>query len=404
MRLTFITVTVLALSVSSAFAQDERIGSAAPTPDYRSGWTLVPTVGIAEAYDDNITLFGVGTADGANNDYVTSFFPSADLHYEGQHTQFTTGYGGSFLRYRTFDGLDRWDQHGSVSLRRQETARLKWFASASGATRPETDLIELGGIPYRHTGSTEVTGRGSVSYDFNARDSVVFGTSYQNVQFQRSDLAADLFLRGGEIFDSTAEYRHRVSSRAAYGIDYVYRRARVVGDAEFFDLHGIEGAADFELSERWSVSGAGGIVYMMPTSLYAGRTGPAYRIGVAHHRDTTTVHADYIQSYIPAFGFGGIIRNEEATVGLRMQLFHSRRFYTDDSVTYRYDTPVVATDLQLPLRSVRGFAIFGWEADRHVRFEVFYARVDQTSLRPGGELYRNRVGFQIVTSMPMRIQ
>jgi hypothetical protein len=403
MRTVAFAVIVLGVT-SSVFAQQERLGTGAPTPDYHAGWTLVPTVGVAETYDDNITLFGINTADGANNDYVTSFFPSADLHYEGQHTQFGVGYGGSFLGYRTYNGLDRWDQHGNVNIRRQETARLKWFASASGATRPETDLIDLGGIPYRHTGATEILGHGGISYDLSARDSLLLSSGYQNVQFERSDLATNAFLRGGTIFDNLAEYRHKVSSRAAYGVDYVYRRAKVVGDAEYFDLHGVEGAADYELTERWSMSAAAGVVYMMPTATDAGRTGPAYRIGVAHHQATTTVHADYVQSYIPAFGYGGIIRNQEATLGLRMQLFGSRRFYTDDSMTYRNDTPVVATDLQLPLRSLRAYAVFGWEPDRWVRVEAFYARVDQTSMRPGGQLYRNRVGFQIVTSKPMRIQ
>jgi hypothetical protein len=39
-----------------------------------------------------------------------------------------------------------------------------------------------------------------------------------------------------------------------------------------------------------------------------------------------------------------------------------------------------------------------------VRIEGFYTRVQQTSLHVGGQLYRNRVGFQIVTSKPMRVQ
>ena len=43
-------------------------------------------------YDDNITLFGTGTADGLNRDYVMAFFPAADLHYEAAHTHFGVGY------------------------------------------------------------------------------------------------------------------------------------------------------------------------------------------------------------------------------------------------------------------------------------------------------------------------
>jgi hypothetical protein len=166
----------------------------------------------------------------------------------------------------------------------------------------------------------------------------------------------------------------------------------------------VEAAADYELSEPWSVSGAAGVVYMQSTPTLAARTGPGYRIGVAHHRAQTTIHVAYTRSYIPALGFGGVIANQELGAGLRMQLFHSRRFYTEHSVTFRDDRPLASTDLQLPLRSLREHSIFGWEPDRWVRIEVFYARVDQTSLRPGGVLYRNRVGFQIVTSKPMRMQ
>src|SRR5215831_17116672 len=125
---TRITIVVAMLGLASnAHAQGERLGSGAPTPDYRAGWTLTPTVGVAETYDDNITLFGRGTAENLNNDYITTFFPSADLHYEGKHTQFGLGYGGSFLGYRTFAGLDRWDQSGHLELRREESANLKWF-------------------------------------------------------------------------------------------------------------------------------------------------------------------------------------------------------------------------------------------------------------------------------------
>ena len=403
MRSILIGVALLTVA-ADAQAQVERLGAGAPSPDYRAGWTFTPTVGVSETYDDNITLFGVNTADALNNDYVMSFFPSADLHYEGPHTHFGVGYGGSFLGYHQYDGLDRWDQHGNIEFRREETARLKWYANGSAATRPETDLLDFGGIPYRHTGAREVDGRAGATYQFDALDSLAVTTGYQNIQFERTDLAAVGFLRGGDIFDSSAEFRRRVSSHVALGADYSFRRAMVVGDPEHFNLHSIEAAADYELSEVWSLSGAAGIVYMPATELQDGRTGPAYRIGATHRHASTSFHASFLQSYIPAFGFGGIIRSQELDGGFRMQLFRSRRFYTENSIMFRNDAPVVPTDVQLPLRSLLEYSIFGWAPDRWVRFEVFYARVDQTSLRPGGEISRNRIGFQIVTSKPMRIQ
>jgi hypothetical protein len=396
-----IVVAILGL-VSNVHAQD-RLGTGAPPPDYRAGWTLTPTVGIAETYDDNISLFGRGTADGVNNDYVTSFFPSGDVHFEGKHTHFDVGYGAAFLGYRTFEGLDRWDQNGHIELRREESARLKWYAHANAATRPETDVIELGGIPYRRVGAFTGDGRGGVEYLFNARDSVSVTSGYQVISFQRAEPNSN-FLRGGNIFENVAEWRHKLDERLALGADYSYRSATIVGDAERFNLHSVEGAIDYELSPVWMVSGAAGVVYMQPTPTLPSRSGPGYRIGIAHHRERTTFHVSYIRSYIPALGFGGVIDNQEVGAGFRTQLFHSPHFYTEHSLTYRDDRPLTSTDLQLPLRSLREHSIVGWEPDRWVRIELFYARVDQTSLRPGGVLYRNRVGFQIVTSKPMRMQ
>ena len=59
---------------------------------------------------------------------------------------------------------------------------------------------------------------------------------------------------------------------------------------------------------------------------------------------------------------------------------------------------------QLPLRSFRTHTLLGWEPQPWVRLEGFYSRVQQRSLRAGGQLSRNRIGFQIVTSKPVRIQ
>ena len=403
MRYFFVAVVVLAVA-STASAQSELIGSGAPTPQYQAGWTLTPTVGVGEVYDNNITLFGINTADNLNNDYITAFSPSADLHYEGAHTQFGADYGGSYLNYRTYSPLDRWDQHANVNVRRQETAHVKWFAHGGAISRPETDLIDFGGIPYRPAGSTEVTGSGGLDYVFGARDTLEVTSTYQDFKFERSDVVDQPFLRGGNILDNLASYRHALSSRLSLGIDYTYRRAMVAGDPEHFDLHGVEAAADYEISPAWSVSGAGGIVYMQSTATFPERTGPAYRLAISRHREMRSFHVTYVDSYIPAFGFGGIIKSRELDAGFHAQLFHSKQFYTDNGVMYREDKPVVATTLLLPLQSFRGYAIFGWQPDRYVRVEAFYVRVDQTSFRPGGQLYRDRVGFQIVTSKPMRIQ
>jgi len=393
----------IAFCVSAPGFAQERIGTSGPEPTRRAGWTFTPTFGFAESYDDNISLFGRNSAEGQNNDYIATYFPSADLHYAGKHTRFGVGYTGSFLNYQTFTSLNRWDQRGKIDLRREETARLSWFAHGAAAMMPSTDVIELGGIPFRHTGAKTADGRGGVEYSFSAHDSFSSSMNFQHVEFDRPPEVRAI-LRGGDVLESMNTWRHKVDSRFAIGTDYSYRRAHVLGDVETFNIHTAEGAIDYDLSPSWSFSGGAGAVYLESTAVTAARSGPAWRMTLERHRAGTTFHVGYLRSYIPSFGFGGTIQNDEVGVGFHAPLFGSRHFYTDNSVVYRDNKPLTDVVEQLPLRSLRTYSIVGWEPQGWVRFEAFYARVQQDSLRAGGQLFRNRVGFQIVTSKPMRVQ
>jgi hypothetical protein len=396
-------LTLMLVAFMSAGLTAQELGSGAPQPDYRSGWTFTPTLGFAESYDDNISLFGRGSAEEQNDDYIATIFPAADLHYAGKHTTVDMGYRGSFLNYRTFSILNRWDQRARVEVRRQETARMKWFGRASAAMMPTTDLIELGGIPFRHTGARTADGRGGFAYTFSAKNSLTHSVNYQVVDFDRSEDVSAI-LRGGRVLESMNGWRHKIDSRLALGADYSFRRAIVVGDEQAFNIHTTEMAADYELSPLWSFSGGAGVVYLQETAETSARTGPAWRVRIDRHRAGRTFHAAYIRSYIPSFGFGGTIQNQEIGVGYRTPLFGSRRFYMDNSAVFRDNQPLTHTLEQLPLRSLRTYSTFGWEPQGWMRLEGFYSRVQQSSLRAGGQLSRNRIGFQIVTSKPVRMQ
>lgn len=404
-RIALIAATALTLISAAASAQDERPvgGGSAPAPSYRAGWTFTPSFGFGETYDDNISLFGIGTAEEQNNDFVTNYFPEADLHYSGKHTTFSSGYSGSFLDFRTYTTLNRWDQRAHADLRRQETASLKWFALGNVAVVPTTDQVDLGGIPYRRTGARTANARGGVDYALSATDALSVSTEYQSVEFERQPLEVNT-LRGGHIFESLGAWRHKVDPRLALGVDYSYRLATVVGDPETFTLHGAQGAFDYDLSPLWTVSGGGGIVYVLATATLPGHAGPAYRASIERHRAGRTFHVGYVRSYVPSFGFGGTISNQSANVSFHSPLFSDRRFYLDIAGVFRDDEPLESTGLQLPLRSLRAYTSIGFAPQPWVRIEGFYVRVQQTSTHVGGQIYRNRVGFQIVTSKPVRIE
>jgi hypothetical protein len=209
------------------------------------------------------------------------------------------------------------------------------------------------------------------------------------------------------------QWRHKVSERASIGADYSYRRALVTGDVEPFLFHTTEAALDYEISSLWSFQGGAGVVYLQPTLLTEGHTGPAWRVNLQRSRAGTTFHVGYLRTFIPSFGYGGTVESRDLAVGFRTPLFHSRRVYFDTSAVFRDNQPLTGVPtvgdpltgaVQLPLRSLRMHTILGWEPQPWVRFEVFYSLVQQTSLQVGGYIDRNRVGFQIVTSKPMRMQ
>jgi hypothetical protein len=403
MTRTMRTTLVLAALLGSGLSAQERLGSGAPDQTYRAGWTFTPSVGFAETYDDNVSLFGRGDAAEQNDDLLSTISPAAGVHYVGKHTNLGVGYAGSFLNYQTFSVLNRWDQHGHFDVRRQETARLKWFGNASAAAVPTTDAIELGGLPFRHTGARTGDAGGGINYAFSPRNSIQQSAGYQVIAFDRNP-EVSLGLLGGQIFKSESGWRHKFDSRLALGVDYAFYRSRVVGDPDAFTVHTSGAAVDYELSSDWTFSGGAGVVYLQATPLTAARTGPAWRAKIDRQRGGTVFHLGYVRSYIPSFGFGGTVQNQEIGVGYRTPLFRSRHFYLDNSAVFRDNQPLTSVQEQLPLRSLRTFSTFGWVPQPWVRLEAFYSRVQQSSLRAGGQMERNRLGFQIVTSKPMRMQ
>jgi hypothetical protein len=399
-RISLLVIVATALLTGPMGAQ-ERLGSGAPDQQYRAGWTFTPTIGVADTYDDNVSLFGRGHT--GNEDYVATVFPGADLHYVGKHSLMDMDYSGSFLDYQRFSALNRWDQRAKFELRQQETARLSWFVHASGALLPSTDLVDLGGIPYRKTGAKTADERAGIEYALGAHNSMTSSVNSQLVSFDRPEVAADV-LRGGRIFESMNAWRHKISERAAIGADYSYRRAMVTGDRDPFDFHTSEAAIDYELSPLWSFKGGAGVVHLQQTSLTEARTGPAWRASLQRSRAGTTFHVEYLRTYIPSFGFGGTVQSQDVGAGFRTPLFHARRVYLDSSAVLRDNQPLTNVIEQLPLRSLRMHTILGWEPQPWVRLEAFYSLVQQTSLRAGGYVDRNRIGFQIVTSKPMRVK
>jgi hypothetical protein len=394
---------VAAAATGASAQQQAAVASTGYEPSYRPGWTLTPSFGVSQTYDDNISLFAVRTAEESNNDLVSSYFPGADLHYSGPHTTVGAAYTGSFLAYRTFNVLNSWDQRGRVYARRQESERLKWAATANAAKVPTTDAVDLGGIPYRRTGATMADARGGLDYRLDPRNDLTASIGYQSVRFDRPEVPGG-FLQGGHALDAIAGWRHHLNGRLGVGADYAWRRAIAIDQEEAFAIHSMEGAVDYQLSPTWSIAASAGVVVLQQNALTEGKTGPGWRVAAERHRANTTLNGWYLRSYVPSFAFGGTITSQELGFGMHAPLFRSRYWFTEQSAVFRDDRPLTDLLNQLPLRSLRTNSVIGWAPVPWARVEGYYSRTQQSSLRFGGQVYRNRIGIQLVTSKPLRIQ
>jgi hypothetical protein len=401
-RLAALTCAMVCALASPAAAQGA-VGAALPGAEPRPGWTLTPRFAFTSTYDDNITLFGQGSAEEQNDDYISSYAPELDLSFRGRRTRLSAGYSGSFLNYQTFSIFDRWQQRGSVDVRRDESQRLQWFGHASAAKSPSTETVDLGGIPFSHTGATMIESRAGVVYRFDMRDSISTSVQYQDVEFERPNEVRE-FLRGGHVMSLSSGYRRALNERIGIGVNYAFRQSFVSQDTEEFNIHSTHAAFDYDMSAAWSLRGGAGVTYLAATGSTPPQTGPSFQGSALWRGRTSTLQILYDRSFMASFGFGGTVRSQDVAVSYRAALFRSRRFYTDQSLIFRDSTPLIEQSGTLALRSLRTNSVLGWTPESWVRLELFYSRTQQTSLRPGGRLDRNRVGFQIVTTKPMRMQ
>lgn len=390
---------LVVVACAAARAQDiVSAGAAAPPSHAQPGWTFIPTVGFTEMYDDNVALFGF---ENNGNDYVASVYPGLAIDFSGKHTEFTAGYSGSYLDYHTFQALNRWDQGGSIDFKRQENARFQWFGRGTMSALPSTDLVDFAGVPYRRVGVDTTVVRTGFEYRLTGRQSIAETYEFQKASFADTGEPSSI-IPGGHVHDTLTAYRWRQTGRLAIGADYIFRYSTVLNVDEHFTIHEAQGVIEYELSPSWKLSGGAGVARLMSNVFTEGASGPAWRLTAERRGEHATVRVSYVRTFLPSFGFGTTMDDQLVEASLHLPL--TRHVYTDHVGTFRDDQPVVALPDQLAMRSFHTTSVLGWAPQPWVRIEAFYVRSQQTSFRPGGDVSRDRIGFQIVTSKPMRVQ
>ena len=370
---------------------------ASADPQAPPGWSFTPAIVFGSSWDDNVLIRENG--DQAPGDILSVLNPRATLDFNGAHAQLSASYDGAFLLYRELNQLNSFDQHGTFFGRRLVSRHVALFVRNSAAAVPTTELQELVAVPFVRAGSRLEDLRTGIEAAFSSRTSIVASYDFQWVDFDHS-LPASEGLVGGHSHGTTLTLRHVQNKRLTMTFDYDLQHAMLSEGGRVFDVQNAWAGGEYKLSEVTRAFAEGGVSRLGLTGLSETRTGPAWRIGLTRTVRRGGVDFLYSRSFVPSYGFGGTMQNEELTGRMRLPL--GRRLYTTSSLSWRRDDPLTAGEL--PLRSYWIEGSIGYAATPRVRFEAFYAGTRQTVDRPGGALDDNRVGFQIVTAKLMRLR
>jgi hypothetical protein len=395
--LTLVLLSALTLP-ATVRAQDSNF---VPVPSADSqappGWSFTPTLAVGTGYDDNVLLRGNG--DSTPGDVINVVNPRGTLDYNGARGQLSATYDGSMLLYRNFNDLNSLDQHGSFFGRRLISRHVALFVRDSAADVPTTELQEFVGVPFVLTGSKLEDLRGGVEASFTKRTSMVVSYDFQWVDFDRTAPGAGS-LFGGHSHGATITLKHLVSERLAVTGDYDVQHAILADINQIFDVQNAWAGFEYRVTDLTRVFAQAGVSHLDVTQFGESRTGPAWHVGVDRTFRKAGLDLTYSRSYVPIYGFGGTMQNEEVTG--RLQLPLGRRVYTTSALSFRRDDPLTAG--MLPLQSWWVEGTIGYALSPRLRFEVFYAGTRQTVDIPGGLLDRNRAGIQFIAAKPMRIR
>lgn len=391
-------VAGLLVGAGSAAAQGSNfLSPATADPQAGAGWSVTPSLSYSGGWDDNVLVTGEGDARAA--DFLNTVNPRATVNFNGRRGQLSGSYDGAFLLYRELSTLNSFDQRGSMFAQRLLSPHVALFARSSLAKVPTTELAAFVGIPFLRTGSRIIDTHGGVDVSLTKRTSMIVSYDFEWVAFDQNP-ATSVNLQGGHSQGASASIRHAMDARLTLTGDYNLTHALVVAVNQVFDIQNWWAGAEYKVSELTRVFGAAGVSRLGVTELSEARIGPALRAGLVRNFRTASARVEYSRSFVPAYGFGGTMQNEEFSAHLQVPL--ARRLVASTGVSWRRNDPL--SEIDLPLRSFWLEGSVGYAATPMVRIEGFYSATNQNIDRPGGQSERHRFGFQVVTAKPMRIR
>lgn len=384
----------LCLAAAPAGAQALATADPATTP----GWVFTPSFGATTAYDDNVA---VAARNGPQlSDQVTALTASLDAQHRTKHGAFTFGYVGTFSDYRQFSVLDSFEHRTRADSRHNLSSRVVLTLHDGLAYVPSTDLVHLNGIPFIRTGSYLDDARAGLEIAATKRTTVGVGYTFEWVKFDPNS-PFSRYLHGGQAHGAFANVTYQLRKRLAVGAAYSFRRALVAGGGGVFNVSEITGTVKFQATQTLSLSGALGASQLSDISRAARQVGPAWSLSATQAVPHASVSVAYLRSYVPSFGLGGTVQNEELDANIRVPFLRNRLYWLG-GLSRRSNQPL--TPGEQPLQSLWLSSSAGYTVKRWLRVEGYYWRSQQNSQIPGGRVDRSRLGVQVVTSTSTRFK
>ena len=361
-----------------------------------AGWVFTPALALGGMWDSNVTIRQEG--DPRSEQLVGVVAPRGELGFRGKRTRFNAGYAGTLTTYRELAELQRYEQRGRLMASHAMTPRLEFRTRHSMTLVPTTDQLDIGGLPFTRLGSRLYDGGGGFNVGLSRRTRMSADYNFQWVEFDQDPRFGAL--RGGHAHSPSLDLSHGLTDRFNVGASWTYRHAIVDGGESLIDTQQAIGYGSLQLGPNTSVRVSGGVSYLSFSSTGDTRLGPSYGASAAHRAGRVSLEAGYERAFVPGFGFGGVTPNQLAFARAEVPLFNGRA-YVSGGFTLRRSEPLQRDGISLD--SYWTTTTVGYRAARWLRVEGFYAGTHQTTSAQG-TVNRARVGVQLVTFKPVRIE
>jgi len=290
------TSVILLAIVATLIGRDATAQPAPWAPERLTpGWVFTPSAVLGVLHDSNVTLRAVNEPITA--EAVGLINPRGEIDFNGRRTHFNAGYSGALEAYRELSELNRYEQKGRLELRHQARPRLQLFSTASYASVPTTDRLELGPgvLPFVGIGSQHFEASGGFQLQLSRRAKLDGGLSFQTIHFDRQQPNGPdeftQFLRDGRSISPSLTAMYDLSAHLSVGAAWSYRHAVVSEGLNVVDVQSTTAELAWQAAGHTTIRGGAGAAHLTSDTELVSRWGPAYHLGVEHREGRVELSA-----------------------------------------------------------------------------------------------------------------